>query len=116
MRFSYVLFLCELLSDKILLQRAEHVCFCIIQGEWPTPKLLNSMMNPQVPSGGHHGGVGVAAARIDSPRLSDSPQGDYHPRATNKREKIRGRPQSRTQFTPPNSTLDAIQNSQQERF
>lgn len=76
------------------------------------------MMNAPVPSGGHGGHVGGVggATRIDSPRLSDSPQGDYHPRATNKREKIRGRPQSRTQFTPPNSTLDAIQNSQQERF
>ena len=125
-------------KDKILMQRAEHVCFCIIQGEWPTPKLLNSMMNIASVGVGGSGGGGAAAGgdrssvggsggggsvgagqpvggqtNIDSPRMSDSPQSDYPHRPTNKGTKIRGRPQSRTQFTPPNSTLDALQNSQQ---
>lgn len=108
-------------KDKILLQRAEHVCFCIIQGEWPTPKLLNSMMNIPGGGGGCVGGpsasansVGGVVSGVDSPRLSDSPASDYLQRPPNKGSKIRGRPQSRTQFTPPNSTLDALQNSQQE--
>ena len=103
-------------KDKILMQRAEHVCFCIIQGEWPTPKLLNSMMNLTGVGGGSGAASVGGATGIDSPRLSDSPQSDYPHRPTNKGSKFRGRPQSRTQFTPPNSTLDAIQNSQQERF
>jgi len=52
--------------------------FTLSIGEWPTPKLINSLT-----STGIGGGViidgrgGVGGAGIDSPRLSDSPASDY---------------------------------------
>ena len=73
-------------KDKFLMQRAEHVCFCITQGEWPTPKLINSLT-----------GNGINDTRpvvIDSPRMADSPASDY--RLGSSKHKSRGqRPQSR---------------------
>ena len=91
------------------MQRAEQVCFCILQGEWPTPKLLNSMMN--LSAVGQHG-AGSSGA-IDSPHRTESPASDY--RSATKSAKMRGRPQARTPYQPQNSTLDAINSSQQAR-
>lgn len=96
-------------KDKIIMQRAEQVCFCILQGEWPTPKLLNSMMN--LSAVGQHGASGSDA--MDSPHRTESPASDY--RSATKSAKMRGRPQARTPYQPQNSTLDAINSSQQAR-
>jgi hypothetical protein len=99
-------------KDKIIMQRAEQVCFCILQGEWPTPKLLNSMMN--LSAVGQHGASGSGA--MDSPHRTESPASDY--RSATKSAKMRGRPQARTpqiNYQPQNSTLDAINSSQQAR-
>ena len=84
---------------------------CSILGEWPTPKLINSLTG----NVSNIGGGAAFGGGLDSPRMSDSPASDYlrqNSSGLSSKHKVRGnhhpRSQSRTPIDPSGGAgLDA---------